>query len=107
MQCERVKLVAEFFPDFAIWLAKVKSPRFLEEAENALSGCSERVSGTHAANCWTRRRDLVFFPLKWPIWPRQLDLRAKASRRMAVADSQETFACLQVSRLRLGGDSPS
>jgi len=40
MQCERVKLIAEFFPDFALWLAKHKSPRFLEEAEDALSKCS-------------------------------------------------------------------
>jgi len=93
MQCERVKLIAEFFPDFAIWLAKAKSPRFLEEAENVLSDCS-----SHGIQEACRR--LLESPPRSSVLPfqvarlaRQLDVRAKARRWKAVAGGQDTFAC--------------
>jgi hypothetical protein len=95
MQCERVKLIAEFFPDFALWLAKHKSPRFLEEAEDALSQCSDSAIAKAckrllASGDQPRNQALPFVIASRA---KLIDGIAQSRAWYRIADGQPTVAC--------------
>lgn len=95
MRCERVQLVAEFFPDFAGWLAKAKSRRFLEEAERVLQ------KSTTTAVEWACRRLLEApprasrLPFEVARLAEEYDVRRNARRWQTIAEGQETVGCPQ------------
>jgi hypothetical protein len=95
MRCERVQLVAEFFPDFAAWLAKSKSQRFLEEAERAL------LKAKKSAVEWACRQLLESpprasqLPFEVARLAAQYDARITAKRWKTIGEGQTTVACLR------------
>ncbi len=95
MRCERVQLVAEFFPDFATWLAKSKSQRFLEEAERALQKPAK------SAVEWACRRLLEDppcssrLPFEVARLANEYDAKIRARRWQSIAEGQETVGCFR------------